>query len=503
MYRLYGMSPQQQPGNLELWRNSVHREDLGNVERALANSLKTGTAFDSEFRVLWADGSVHHIRAAGEVTRDAGGRALRMVGTNLDITEPRRLAESLAEQHERLRVTLHSIGDAVITTDALGNIDWLNAVAQDLTGWKPEEAVGMALQQVFRTEGGDRRIAGDAEGEGRQVHTLLLSRNGQRFDIEQSSACIRNAMGIPFGVVLVFRDITPRIRAEAELEQHRFHLEKLVDERTAALEIANEVAAAAHRASDQRMRAESEVKVQSSKLEAVGTLAAGIAHDFNNILASIVGLAEMTADDLPDGSIARRNVAQILSGSFRARDLVSHLLAFARVGPRAPVLVNIVSQVREALALLRASLRPSVELAFHGDTDDFSPTILADSTQIIQIVLNLCINAAYAMDNHGLISVSVDAAADIMDAPPGYPDGVCISVSDSGSGMTPEVMARIFDPFFTTKAPGEGSGLGLSVVYGIVKGLRGVIKVRSSSEAGSSGTEFRVFLPTASALQAI
>ena len=204
----------------------------------------------------------------------------------------------------------------------------------------------------------------------------------------------------------------------------------------------------------------------------------------------------MTADDLPDGSIAMQNVAQILSGSFRARDLVSRLLAFARVLPTAAVLVDIVSQVREALALLRASLRPSVELAFKCRIENLSPTILADPTQIVQIVMNLCINAAYAMDNHGVISVSVDAASDITDAPPGYLDGICISIADSGSGMTPEVMARIFDPFFTTKAPGEGSGLGLSVVYGIVKGLRGVIKVRSSV-SGSTGTQFRVFLPVA------
>ena len=354
----------------------------------------------------------------------------------------------------------------------------------------------MPLRAVFRTVNDDRRISGRAEGEGTQVRTLLRSRNGQQIDIEQSSAAIRNALGAPLGVVLVFRDITPRINAEAELEQHRFHLEKLVAERTAALAIANEEAAAAHRASDLRLRMESEAKVQSSKLEAVGTLAAGIAHDFNNILASIVGLAEMTADDLPDGSIAMQNVTQILSGSFRARDLVSRLLAFARVVPTAAVLVDIVSQVREALALLRASLRPSVELAFKCRIENLSPTILADPTQIVQIVMNLCINAAYAMDNHGVISVSVDAASDITDAPPGYLDGICISIADSGSGMTPEVMARIFDPFFTTKAPGEGSGLGLSVVYGIVKGLRGVIKVRSSV-SGSTGTQFRVFLPVA------
>jgi signal transduction histidine kinase len=112
----------------------------------------------------------------------------------------------------------------------------------------------------------------------------------------------------------------------------------------------------------------------------------------------------------------------------------------------------------------------------------------------MQIVMNLCINAAHAMDNHGVIGIRIDAAAAVKDAPAEQRDGICITVADTGSGMTPEVMARMYDPFFTTKAPGEGSGLGLSVVYGIVKSLGGDIKVRSSAALSSTGTQFQVFL---------
>jgi signal transduction histidine kinase len=229
----------------------------------------------------------------------------------------------------------------------------------------------------------------------------------------------------------------------------------------------------------------------------VGTLAAGIAHDFNNILASIVACAELTEGALLEGqSEAKENVATIISGSFRARDLILRMLDFARDSPDNPVPVNIVSQVREALALLRASLPPAIELALQSSLAEGGTTVLAGPTQIMQIVMNLCINAAHAMDNHGVIGIRVDPAAAIKDVPANQRSGICITVADTGSGMTPEVMERIFDPFFTTKAPGEGSGLGLSVVYGIVKSLGGVIHVRSSAALAATGTQFQVFLPT-------
>ena len=278
-----------------------------------------------------------------------------------------------------------------------------------------------------------------------------------------------------------------------ELEQHRHHLEELVVSRTSDLAKANEAAELAHRAGKERLLMETEAKMQSRKLEAMGTLAAGIAHDFNNILGSIAGFAEMTADDLADGSSAKRNVEQILSASFRARDLIARMLAFARQSPVEPVAVDMVIQVREVLALLRASLPPSVELSFRSGMD--AATVHADPTQIQQIVMNLCINAAHAMGDHGTISIAIDPARKIKGARPEHIDGICLTVADSGTGMTPAVLERMFDPFFTTKAPDKGSGLGLSVVYGVVTDLGGVIEVQSRVEGSNTGTEFRVFLP--------
>ncbi|MFA7240050.1 MAG: ATP-binding protein [Sulfuricellaceae bacterium] len=287
--------------------------------------------------------------------------------------------------------------------------------------------------------------------------------------------------------------------SNAELEQHRDHLEELVCARTTALAKANEAAELVHRASEERIRMEAEARMRSRKLEAIGTLVAGIVHDFNNILGCIVGFAEMANDDLSDDSITKRNVDQILNASFRARDLIKGMLAFTRQNPEHPVRVDVADQVREALNMLRAFLPPSVLLSFQNNTDRErgDASVLADPMQIQQIVMNLCINAADAMNDHGIISICIDPAGNIKGAPPHLVDGVCLTVTDSGKGMTPEVLERMFDPFFSTKAPDKGNGVGLSVVHGIVTGLGGAIEARSRADGNDTGAELRVFLPLA------
>jgi signal transduction histidine kinase len=297
------------------------------------------------------------------------------------------------------------------------------------------------------------------------------------------------------GAVVVHSDITLRRKQEDELTQYRQHLEALVDERTAALKVAHAAVEAEQHAAVELLAVENEAKIRSSKLQAVGTLAAGIAHDFNNILASIIGYAEMTADDLPENSTVKRNVAQILSGSLRARDLVARMLAFARAGPAERTAVELASSVEEALALLHSSLPSSIELTFENRLIDRHMSVLGDPTQLVQVVMNLCINSSQAILGRGTISVGLAPAGGYDDAPPSLKGGVCLTVTDSGVGMTPEVQERVFDPFFTTKAPGAGTGLGLSVVYGIVSAMGGDIKVHSSTEKLAAGTQFRVFLP--------
>lgn len=231
-----------------------------------------------------------------------------------------------------------------------------------------------------------------------------------------------------------------------------------------------------------------------TRLEALGTLAAGVAHDFNTLLGSITGYAELTGDELAPDSVGQAYVRQILIACGRARDLIRRMLDFARQRPAAPVAQDLVTEVRTALAMLQPGLAQNIRVQFDHHQLSGPAWVLADAGQLQQIVLNLCINAADAMGDRGNLQLELGLATDADAAPQGHEHDYCLRVTDTGCGMPPEVQARVFEPFFTTKAP-KGSGLGLSVVYGIVQQLGGDITLTSRSSGAHTGTTFRIFLP--------
>ncbi len=241
---------------------------------------------------------------------------------------------------------------------------------------------------------------------------------------------------------------------------------------------------------------------QSQKMEALGSLAGGIAHDFNNILSCIAGFSELSlsADDNPE---ERRGYArEILGAVDRARDLTRQVLLFSRQTKLELKAVRLTPVVTEALRLTRASVPPSIEVRSVLDSD---AVVMAEPTQIHQVIVNLCVNAAHALkDMTGFVEVALEdrhVDEDQARLHPGLQQGrhVCLRVSDSGRGIDPAIIDRIFEPFFTTKPQGEGTGLGLSVVHGIVKGMNGTISVRS--ELGR-GTSFDILIPVADAAEA-
>lgn len=245
---------------------------------------------------------------------------------------------------------------------------------------------------------------------------------------------------------------------------------------------------------DQRYLVERRLE-QTHKLEALGTLAAGIAHDFNTILGVILGYAEMTLDRTAVDTPEYRNLEQIVTATLRARDLVARILAFGRRQEetrRIPVRLD--ETLRECLAMLRATLPPSVALCTHIAQPDL--VVLADPNELHQLIMDLTINAVDAMAEQGTVFFKLDALAfdEYTPPPPELTPGdyVRLRVQDTGPGIAPGIVDRIFEPFFTTKAVGHGSGLGLSVVYGIVRRMNGAINV--ISEAGQ-GAEFEVLCP--------
>ena len=256
------------------------------------------------------------------------------------------------------------------------------------------------------------------------------------------------------------------------------------------------------RAEDTKQKLEAQLR-QGQKMEALGTLAGGIAHDFNNILYTIMGFTELTADDLDPKSPSYKNLQQVLTSARRARDLVRQILTFSRQSETRSQPVVIKPMAKEVLKMMQATLPAKIDIQGEIQSD---ARIMGDPTHIHQILMNLCTNAGHAMQSGGgtLTLRLQDAQVDqsYADQDPDIAPGphVRITVADTGHGIESEALEKIFDPFFTTKKPGEGTGMGLSVVHGIVKQLGGSLRV--SSEPGE-GTEFNIYLPAMERYEAI
>jgi signal transduction histidine kinase/CheY-like chemotaxis protein len=289
--------------------------------------------------------------------------------------------------------------------------------------------------------------------------------------------------------------LVQRNRIREGLEKRRGELEKEVTERTAVEgELRRSQEALLNTLTNERQLQEQ--LRQSQKMEALGTLAGGIAHDFNNILAAIIGFSEMARDETPEGSPTRRHADRVFNAGIRGRELVQQILMFSRKAQNEKHTLRLSVAVREALMLLRASLPPTIGI--REDIQSESGFVLADLTQLQQVVMNLCTNAAHAMGKKGgdiLIGLADFSFSSAEHAPdPTMSPGLYmrLTVTDTGEGMSKEVLDRVFDPFFTTKAKGEGTGLGLSVSHGIVASHGGAMTV--SSEPGM-GSAFSVYLP--------
>ena len=234
---------------------------------------------------------------------------------------------------------------------------------------------------------------------------------------------------------------------------------------------------------------------QTQKMEAIGTLAGGIAHDFNNILAALIGYADLAIDDIPEGTVTHQNIEGVLIAANRATELVKQILTFSRKDEARLIPVNINTIITEALKLLHSSLPTTIKIYQNINCNN---TIMADETQIHQILVNLCTNAAHAMsENGGMLEVNLSDViidSNITTRPGNLQQDlyVKLTVKDTGCGMNKEVQERIFEPFFTTKEVGKGTGLGLSVIHGIVENHNGIITVDSKP---GEGTTFNIFFP--------
>jgi PAS domain S-box-containing protein len=414
-----------------------------------------------EFELYRKDGSSFWSEITMAMIRDNDGTPNGFVGVGRDITERKKAERSIILSEEKFRKAVLTNPDSIVITRlADGKFVLVNQSFLRLSGYTEEEAIGKTSLDINIWENSEdkekmlERLS--VEGSVKDLEARFRKKNGE-VGSGLMSASIINLNGLPHALTIT-RDLTERKQAEEEKAKLEAQLQ------------------------------------QSQKMEAIGTLAGGIAHDFNNILTAILGYTEIAISDLPQGSDTRGNLEEVFKASLRAIDLVKQILMFSRQSETQlfPIRMHLI--IKEALKLLRASLPSTIEI---NQNIRALGTVLADLTQIHQIMMNLCTNASHAMSKNGgelsvsLIQVNVpDDKTAPMDLPPG--PYLKLTVSDTGCGMTPEVRNRIFEPYYTTKGIDKGTGLGLAVVHGILQSHGGRITVESEPGKGSS---FHVYLP--------
>ena len=526
--RLYGVEPDRAAEGAPIaeFFAAIHPDDLAHVQPAIRTALRTGALFSAEYRLVQPDQTVRWVLAEGRCRLGEDGRPLRFPGVSFDITERRHGEErqgalllltdrlrDLAEPGDIAYEAARLLGETLgVSRVGYGVVDTAAETITIARDWNAPGVITLAGVLHFRNYGsyidnltrGETVAIADArlDPRTRETAAALASIRAQAFVnmplVEQGGFVAllyaNNATARPWheAELLLMREVaervrvaTERARAEADSRRQAAELERL----NATLEA--EVA----KRTGELMAAEEQLR-QSQKMEAVGQLTGGIAHDFNNLLTGITGSLELLSTRIAQGRLkdVERYALAAQSAAKRAAALTHRLLAFSRRQTLDPRPVDANRLVADMGELVRRTVGPEVQVDVVA-AGGLWP-ILVDANQLENALLNLCINARDSMPQGGRLTIETanrwrdSRAAKEPDLPVGQPVSLC--VSDSGVGMTPEVIAKAFDPFFTTKPLGQGTGLGLSMIYGFVRQSGG--QVRIYSEPGQ-GTLVCLYLP--------
>ncbi|MCD4722023.1 MAG: PAS domain S-box protein [Desulfobacula sp.] len=434
------------------WFEKVYpdEEDRKRIARiSEKDNIKKNLDENREFSIRCKNGQSKNIEFRTTYLKD------QIIYVLTDVTQHMKAKEALRESEERLKVIFAANPDPVVVYDVNRHPVYLNPAFTEVFGWCLNELQGKRIPFVPMDQ---KKITKEKikeiyeSGNPVRFETKRLSRHGEIIDVLFSAAMIKDLKGISNGLVVNLTDIIEQKTIEEQLRQ-------------------------------------------SQKMEAIGTLAGGIAHDFNNILSGIFGYAQLIEMSLNDPDKARKNLKLLVKGAQRASDLVQQILMYSRQTKHKKNPLKLFLIVKEAIKFLRSSIPATIEIQ---EKILSRAVVMADPTQVHQIVINLCTNAYYAMfDSGGTLTVALDdieiAEQDHLTSNSSMPGNyVKLEVSDTGQGMDKKTLERIFDPYFTTKGIGKGTGLGLSVVDGIVKKHNGFIK--AYSEVGH-GSMFQVFWP--------
>jgi PAS domain S-box-containing protein len=453
--RIVGLSPKAFGATFEGSLKTVHPADRAAVEKAMQLSLTRKGPYNSDHRVVRPDGSERDVREQGEVICDETGRPIRMVGTTLDITERKQ-----AEAHNREQAALlDNANDAIYVTALDCTILYWNRGAERTYGWTSTEALNHKTTELLAADpvATEALIAVLLKQENWSGERWQMTKDGRKMEMFTRLTLVRNEQGQPRSIFAIDTDITEKKQLETQF-------------------------------------------LRAQRLESIGALASGIAHDLNNILTPIIIgaplLREMTRDET-----SRQLLTTMESSALRGAAIVKQVLTFARgvEGERVPLQPRNLLWEMEKLAA--ETFPKSIRVEADAAADLW--LVLGDATQLHQALLNLCLNARDAMPRGGVLTLqaaNIVLSKEEADKMPGAQPGsfACLRVTDTGTGMPPEIEAKIFEPFFTTKGVGKGTGLGLSTALGIVRSHGGFIRV--ASRVGQ-GTTFELYLPATKAKQ--
>jgi PAS domain S-box-containing protein len=429
-------------------------------ENLLTACIRDGTPFDDEFELLTDAGRTIWLRGIGRALRDAKGRVVSVHGACQDVTELKNAQLRAQGLGAALQATLESMSDAFLMLDAERRIVYVNRVAAHAARRRREDLLGAVLWDAFPHVRGTKYETETMRAMTQRVPVVFEEYSPPPADRWFEVRAFPSPEG---GLAIYFRDVTGRKRADA-----------------------------ARRADEAKLW-------QAQKMESLGTLAGGIAHDFNNVLGAVLGNAGLMLAQMPADHPLRDKLENISVASQRARDLVRRILAFSRTdsGEMHPTVQPLAPVLCEALDMLRVMLPSGVDLR---RTVSERPVFAnVDATSIQQVLVNLCTNAWQALGpSGGWVEVGLQpvalSAAQAQQVAPSLPAGdyAHVWVSDNGGGIDEATRRRLFEPFFTTKPRGQGTGLGLPVVHGIVEAHHGVLQVESKVGQGSA---FHVYLP--------
>ncbi|GAB6051690.1 hypothetical protein JCM17960_05100 [Magnetospira thiophila] len=463
--RIFAMDGQEDSFALTRLLKQIVRKDKKRVTKSFADAASAGAPIHLEYTIVTPDGLKRDVDVRGEPVMSEDGTPLRFQGVVQDITERVRDHRHLQESEERLSLLLNSTQEGIYTLDRAGICTLCNPAAARLLGFdSPGDLVGQDMHALTHHTKADGRPypakdcavcrAYRMDDAVHRSDELFWRADGTFFRVEYDAHPMRRD-GRLIGAVVVFADITDRVEAEKNLRQ-------------------------------------------AQKMESLGNLAGGIAHDFNNMLLPILALSELTRKQLPEGSRERKRLEIVVDAAKRASHLVKTILTFSRRSETEPKVerVDLYELIGQSLNLLRATLPSTVDI--QAKLDPNTGFIMADSTQISTVVIDVASNAVDAMEGRvGRLSIGLSALPkgdkELARLPNLAPGAYArLTVTDSGKGMNEATMERIFDPFFTTKPVGEGTGLGLSMVHGIVTHHGGAIKVES---APNKGATFKFYFP--------